>query len=223
MRDRRLLVTAIVLIVIGMIGLFGIERHVSHKRVVERHGMRDMMMDGMMDRQQMKGMMKQMMPGLLPPGVRPENLPDHEGKGAKLMGRYCGQCHDLPSPAMHSAQEWPAVAGRMFARIMMMADMMDIENPSDEEQEAIVSYLKTNAMRSIAPGALPMPSSRGAVLFKDICSRCHSLPDPKLHTAGEWPIVVDRMMKNVISMGRKAPSEAEKTDIVQYLVSHARK
>jgi cytochrome c5 len=78
----------------------------------------------------MRGMMHRMIPDLVPPGVEPQDLPDPDGRGARLLVRYCGQCHNLPSPAMHSSSEWPAISERMFYRMEMMSGMMGIESPS---------------------------------------------------------------------------------------------
>lgn len=237
MRNNRLLIIAVILIAIGLLGasmtavILGKSR--NFRDASSMPGMMNMMMDGMMgrgmmDRNQMREMMQRMMPGMLPPGVKPENLPDPKSQGAGLLVRYCGQCHYLPSPQMHSAEEWPLVANRMFARMSMMSGMggmgmMGIENPTTEEKETILSYLKAHSMKSIAPDALPSPDSRGAAFFKDICTQCHALPDPKLHTAKEWPAVLQRMQTNMQAMGRRVVTEDEKKEIEAYLESHARK
>lgn len=182
-----------------------------------------MMMDGMMNRAEMKDMMQRMMPGMLPPGIIPENLPDPESHGARLLTHYCNQCHNLPSPKMHTAEEWPAVTGRMFARMAMMSGMMGIETPSSEEQLLIISYLKAHSLKSVSPHMLPSPESKGAILFKETCSQCHALPDPKLHTAQEWSTVVERMQGNMQAMDRRLITDQERTEIVSYLSNYARK
>jgi cytochrome c5 len=180
----------------------------------------------------MKQMMKAMMPGILPRGIRPQDLPDPGGAGATLVAKYCAQCHDLPSPAMHSAAEWPAIADRMFRRMSMMGGMgmmggmrgmMDIEAPSATEQETIVAYLQKHALASIRPGAIPAPGSEGAILFASTCAQCHSLPDPKLHTARQWPGVVVRMQEFMQAMGKPGITTGEKEKIVGYLARHAKR
>ena len=230
MKNPRLFALAIVFLVTGILGIsvstWFAGRRMTDDRTVP---MMDMMMGkGMMNKGQMKDMMKSMMPGMLPPGVKPENLPEPDSRGAKLLIRYCGQCHDLPSPFMHGGEEWPAIAGRMFARMSMMSgmqgmSMMDIENPSAQEKETIISYLIKHSMRSISPNELPAPGSEGAVLFRERCSQCHSLPNPKLHSAEEWPGVVERMQANMKSMGRTVITENEKKTIAGFLVNQGRK
>lgn len=174
---------------------------------------------------QMRDMMHRMMPDLLPPGVEPENLPDPNSSGAKLLVRYCTQCHNLASPSMHTAEEWPVVANRMFRRMSRMSGMgmMNVGYPSSDEQQTIIAYLKAHSLRAISPGAIPSPETQGAVLYKNTCSQCHALPDPQLHTAKEWPAIVDKMLAYAQSMEKKGIVEREKKEILSYLARHARK
>lgn len=230
MKNPRLLAAALSLIMIGIMGItistWFAGKNMSMKRAFR---MPDMMMGGgMMTRQQMKEMMNSMMPGMLPPGIKPENLPDRNGRGAGLLTRYCTQCHELPSPSMHTAEEWPVIAGRMFARLSMTSGgkgmrMMNMENPSAAEQDTIIDYLKEHSLKSITVGELPAQGSPGATLFKERCSQCHSLPDPKLHTADEWPGIIERMRANMKFMGRKPIAENEEKTMVKYLADHARR
>jgi cytochrome c5 len=170
----------------------------------------------------MMQMMQGMMGGRLPPGIESENLPDPDSSGAKLLARYCTQCHNLPSPGMHTQEEWPTVTQRMFHRMSIISGMMGIEAPSVDEQEAIVAYLKTHSLKPMIHGILPSPESPEAISFKNTCSQCHALPDPKLHTADEWPNVVERMRTNMQNMGRRVITDQEMNEIVSYLATRAR-
>lgn len=187
----------------------------------------------MMNRSQMmnrnRQMMQDMMSGRLPPGISTEDLPDPDSQGAKLMVGYCTQCHNLPSPFMHTSAEWPAVAQCMFDRISILAGMssgwmgmMRMKAPSSEQQEIIVSYLQAHALKPLGPNEIPSPGSPGAAEFKSACSQCHGLPDPKLHTADEWPAVLTRMQFNMRSMGKQVISDKEKNEIAAYLSEHAK-
>ena len=100
--------------------------------------------------------------------------------------------------------------------------MMWMKAPSVEEQEVIVDYLKAHSLKPITPGALPSLESPEAISFKNVCSQCHALPDPKLHTAGEWTNVVERMRINMRVMGKPVITDQEKNEIVGYLAQHAR-
>ncbi|MEW6682813.1 MAG: hypothetical protein AB1451_07805 [Nitrospirota bacterium] len=188
------------------------------------------MMGGMMP-----PMMRDMMSGRLPPGVRPEDLPDPDGAGAMLLRRYCTQCHELPSPTMHAADDWPAVEARMFSRMAMMADMRHgmrgmmrrhgmgaIEAPTQREQERLLAYLKRYALRPAEAQTLGPPDTPGLALFRQTCSRCHILPDPALHTPDEWPLVVGRMRENMERMGKPAISDQDHDEIVGYLRERSR-
>lgn len=73
--------------------------------------------------------------------------------------------------------------------------MMWMKAPSPNDQKDIVAYLKANSLKSITPDLVPLPESPGAESFKNSCSQCHALPDSKLHTAEEWPGVVERMFR----------------------------
>lgn len=199
----------------------------------------------------MQQMMRSMMSGVVPPGIKPSNLPAPGSEGAKLVARYCVQCHNLPSPLMHSAAEWPGIADRMFQRMTMCSrmsgmgmmgkmggmgmkgmmggasgngtmGMMNIKAPSANEQEIIVAYLKEHSLKSIQPGALPSPRSKGAILFAATCAQCHALPDPRQHTTQEWPQVVARMRKNMVVMRKAAPDAATLRMITEFLQDAAR-
>lgn len=185
-----------------------------------------MMGQGMMDQAEMKDMMQQMMGSILPPGIKAEDLPDSESPGARLLVAYCDQCHALPSPGMHAAEDWPRVAGRMFARMRMMGGMqglmMDVNVPTSDEEKVLLRYLQSHSLKSLSPFAIPSPASSGAILFQQACSQCHALPDPMLHTSEEWPAVIARMRLNMVTMGKAPLSDLEAKNITEYLRMHAR-
>jgi cytochrome c2 len=80
------------------------------------------------------------------------------------------------------------------------------------------------------PAFLPDPNSEGARLLQQYCAQCHNLPGPGLHTAAEWPAVVNRMNRRMRMMGRhgmmmmervESPSRQENVVILDYLQAHA--
>jgi mono/diheme cytochrome c family protein len=194
------------------------------------------------DQNSMQQIMQTMMSGVVPAGTKPGDLPDSSSEGAKLVAKYCAQCHDLPSPSMHAAHEWPGITERMFNRMTMcsrmsgtgmmgkmggmgmgrMMGMMNIAAPSAKEQGVIVAYLKANSLKSIAPGVLPSPSSKGAMLFAATCTQCHALPDPRQLGAQEWPGVVARMQRNMASMGKTIPDAPTLRLITEFLQAASR-
>ncbi|MFQ5536012.1 MAG: c-type cytochrome [Gemmatimonadota bacterium] len=180
----------------------------------------------------------------LPVGVAADALPDPDSEGARLTARYCSQCHGIPSPGMHSAQEWPATVRRMAMRMehsgrmgrmmgsrgmmggrgmmgrwrgRMPMGMMGAESPTRVELGTILAYLQEYALKA-APAPPPdTATDPGAGLFAASCSRCHALPDPQQHTPAEWPDVVARMRRNMETMGAEPITDDEARQIVEYL------
>lgn len=163
----------------------------------------------------------------LPAGILASELPDPDGRGARLVATYCGQCHGIPSPRRHAAGDWEATARRMFRRMAHMEGMgdgmmgrmrggrMEVEAPTPAEERVILAYLREHAMRGAREEALPAGDGREA--FVRICSRCHALPDPSQHAAEEWPAVVERMRGHMERMDVEAISDAEAGRVVRYL------
>ncbi len=149
----------------------------------------------------------------LPPGVAPESLPEPTSPGAKLLVQYCTQCHALPSPAMHGPVDWPGVARRMWLRIDMMAGGLQIQTPSTEERAVLLAYLQKNALKV----AENLPPGPGKATFEAVCSRCHALADPRVHSQVDWPVVVMRMEKNMEKMRVSGVTRPQAEQIIGYL------
>lgn len=172
------------------------------------------------------GEMMRMMGGRsmeLPVGIPASDLPEPAGWGAGLVATYCGQCHGIPSPRRHAAEDWEATARRMFRRMAHMEGMggrmrggrMDVEAPTAEEERAILTYLREHALRRVREADLPESDGREA--FVQACSRCHALPDPLQRTSEEWPAVVERMRGHMARMEVEEISDAEADRVVRYL------
>jgi cytochrome c5 len=149
----------------------------------------------------------------LPPGVATDSLPEPNTPGAMILESYCTQCHALPSPSMHGAADWPAVARRMWVRIDMMAGGLGIKIPSTAERAQLLWFLQKHAL----PVAENLPAGPGRELFETVCSRCHVLTDPKVHSPPDWPVVVMRMEVNMRKMKMRGVSDADATQILTYL------
>ena len=88
---------------------------------------------------------------------------------------------------------------------------------------------------SVTPTQLPEPATRGAQLAAAYCVQCHHLPNPAMHDAAKWPLVVERMvwrMEGHGNMGKlmqemmadvKAPTSDEQTLLANYLQKHAQR
>ena len=162
------------------------------------------------------------------PGIPPDQLPDPASTGAGFLIRFCSQCHNLPSPSTHSAREWVEVVDRMDHHMAMMEgrghrEMKRITRPTPDEKTVLLAYLQTHALINFNADSLPDSESPGARQFKKICTQCHLLPDPKLHTSEEWGGVVERMRMNMRVIGKPAISDQERDGIVSYLQSVSQK
>jgi hypothetical protein len=156
-----------------------------------------------------------MLERILPPTFAPAELPEPGSEGARLTLRYCVQCHNLANPAMHHAAKWPAVVDRMVVRMegrgnlgVLMSEMMaGVKAPSGDETRALVSYLQKYAQTPLDTQRYPEVNRPSGEAFRLACNQCHVLPDPKRHTADEWPKVVARMQENMEWMNRVVGSQ----------------
>lgn len=151
---------------------------------------------------------------LPPPGVTAADLPDPNTAGAQLVAKHCAQCHELPHPAMHSATDWPAVARRMWLRVEGLNRTLNVPVPSVSERFLMLNYLTANALK--VSGA-NLPAGRGRDAFQLVCSRCHALPDPRNHSAQDWPTVFARMETNMTRMKVPPLQGTQTTEILLYL------
>jgi hypothetical protein len=111
---------------------------------------------------------------------------------------------------MHHPEKWPAIVERMVVRMRgngnlgeLMTEMMaGVRAPADGEEKLIVAYLKRHGQRPIDARRYPELEQPAGQSFRLACGQCHVLPDPRRHTAAEWPAVVARMERNMAWMNR---------------------
>jgi len=74
-------------------------------------------------------------------------LPEPNSLGAELLVSYCSQCHNAPSPSLHTQAEWMAITHKMHDIIgtQSQAQVMEIRMPSQDEFSLIVNYLEFHA------------------------------------------------------------------------------
>lgn len=158
-------------------------------------------------------------PEVMPPGMPLDQLPQAKSQGAAVLQNYCSQCHMLPGPGRHTADEWPAVFKRMVT-------LMDVSNrfsgllgnikvPDATEQAQLLAYLQNNSLKAMTT----KPAGLGAASYETYCTGCHALPDPAQHTASEWSDVLHRMQRNMQIMRFKPPSADNLMQIQLYLHS----
>jgi cytochrome c5 len=179
-----------------------------------------------------------MLERVLPPTFEAAQLPQPRSEGARLVRRYCVQCHNLPNPAMHDARRWPSIVERMVLRMrgkgnlgVLMSEMMaGVEAPTEEQHRALLAYLRRHAQKAIDPNRIAGLYAREGESFRLACGQCHVLPDPKRYTIAEWPKVVARMQENMEWMNRvvgtqPVPGEPQLRvkDINAFLARHAKR
>ena len=162
---------------------------------------------------------------VIPKGMNPDDLPDAGSRGATMLTLYCTQCHDLPTPAMHSAAEWQEVLTRMDSylqsnqRGLLSRAMM----PSKKDWGTLSVYFKENAQIPLNPDHYADIKSPAGQAYLATCSQCHETPSPDSHTEKEWPRVVLRMEANMVSAKREKPNAETRTLIISFLQTHSKK
>lgn len=158
-------------------------------------------------------------PEVMPPGLSVDLLPDTKGNGASLMQKYCTQCHELPGPGRHTAEEWSPVLERMLT-LMDVANRFggllgEIKKPSKEEREQLQLYLSRHGLKPLKK----TPRGLGAIAFENHCSACHATPDPSQYNHDNWPKLLKRMQRNMAVMKYPPPSSEVMLQIQHYLQS----
>lgn len=151
---------------------------------------------------------------LPPPGIAAGDLPSPQSPGALAVAKYCGQCHDLPAPSMHSAVDWPRITRRMWLRMDRLPPAYRVALPDEGDRGVLLNYLTANALQVSGSS---LPRGKGREEFAMICSRCHALPDPTVHSAKDWATVFLRMERNMEKMNVRPPTRAETEAILFYL------
>ena len=169
----------------------------------------------------MTGMMRAMTDSQFPPGLAATNLPEYDSREVALLSKYCVQCHAIPGPGMHTQDDWPQVIGRM-TQYMQTMHSFHVKKPAYDEILLIQGYLQKHAQVPMEKSQYPDLTSPEGTAFLQACSRCHSAPDPKQHTADEWPVVVQRMMHNMKVMRKQIPDQKHMAMVTEFLQRHAR-
>jgi cytochrome c5 len=95
-----------------------------------------------------------------------------------------------------------------------LPESLGVKVPTAAERYEILKYLTANALKM--SGSV-LPAGRGRETFALVCSRCHALPDLRVHSKDDWPIVFARMERNMERMSVKGPTAKETADILLYL------
>lgn len=165
-------------------------------------------------------------PGIwvIPKGLNPDALPDPQSRGATMLTLYCVQCHDLPSPTMHTATEWAHVVDRMEKEMQRRRGgvLIRVMMPPEKDWKILRSYLKDNAQLPLDSSQYADLDTPGGQAFQTTCSQCHAAPDPAQHTSAEWARVVLRMKNNINAAGLEMPDDKTVELINGFLKSHSK-
>ena len=154
-------------------------------------------------------------PQRMPPELDLRLLPDPDGEGARLVGRYCVQCHFAPGPGQHTAGEWAELVRRMGLLMDVTARFVNrtppIERPTAGEQAALLVYLQRHALRPLAdPGAAPRA-------YRTLCGDCHAAPDPAAYARTDWAGLLARMDRHRVTMLRPPADPLAEAEVAAYL------
>lgn len=171
-----------------------------------------------------RDMMLSVMGGVLPPGVPAGQLPNPESEGARILQKYCVQCHELPSPALHAPAEWPGVISRMQDRIIRMSDSeratIKVTALNTAEITGLLRYMKQFGFQIMDEARYPDIDTDIGKAFRHVCSQCHALPDPAIHTSTQWSEVVQRMRRNMNTLGAPDPGDDALAKALSFLQVH---
>lgn len=153
----------------------------------------------------------------IPFGLSASQLPDPQSNGATLFASYCSQCHNLPSPRMHSTDDWPMRFEKMMDHAMLMAGTSSgVKLPADKEKGEIIAYLVRNGFKGL-PADSPLRGEYQVFNIIWFCSVCHAVPDPSQYPAKEWAKIVDRMNGFRKKQGRDEMSNADRNAVINFL------
>lgn len=83
-------------------------------------------------------------------------------------------------------------------------------------------HMAMHGPEPLRTSAMEMHDVPGFDVAKQFCSACHALPDPKAHTAAEWPGVVARMLDNMRRLGKPVPNNEQISAILDFLQGNAK-
>jgi len=94
--------------------------------------------------------------------------------------------------------------------------------PSRVELDILLDYLQKHAQEPIDAAKYPDLNTQAGQAFSTFCVQCHALPDPRQHTAQEWPAVVGRMRGHGGGNGKVRPGQDDDGEIIDFLRRHGR-
>ena len=126
-----------------------------------------------------------------------QRLPEERSADAQVYIKRCSACHAIPHPSRLNFNHWKNKIVVMKNKRMPVITV--------KEKEAVLSYIETQ-------------SSKGSKTFNLRCGQCHIPPEVKELKSDEWENLIV-----VLDGNMPVFSEAEKSSIIRYLQSYAKK
>ena len=160
---------------------------------------------------------------IMPPDMAASQLPESDSPGARVLQRYCTQCHYLTGPGRHTREEWPDVLRRMDALMgishFYRGLLGRVAMPDDMEKAALRAYLDRHALKDLPPPASGTPPVGPERAWRAICGDCHAAPDPRAYPEATWPALLARMDARRAAMARQPLSGAQKAAVEDYVAA----
>ncbi len=154
-------------------------------------------------------------PERMPPEIDSAAFPQPDSDGARLVSRYCSQCHFAPGPGQHTADQWADVLARMALLMDVTARFGDrsrpILSPDPAERTTLLAYLQGQALRPLADPTQAPPA------YRALCDDCHAAPDPTAYAGADWPALLARMTGHRRVMGRAPADPVAQGQVATYL------
>lgn len=123
-------------------------------------------------------------------------------------------------PSQTMGQQMRGIAGRC-ERTMRGTGSAHVSAPPRPEQDVLLELPRNYTLGHLSDKTKSAMEMAGEKSFGHVCGQCHALPSPKLHTASDWPQIVERMRENMFRMLKPVPDEATTQAIVDFLSANA--
>jgi len=154
-------------------------------------------------------------PERMPPELNTRLFPDPDSDGARLVGRYCSQCHFAPGPGQHTAAEWAELVPRMSLLMEVTARFgtrsPPTERPSTGERAELLAYLERYALRPLVDPSAAPPA------YRSLCGDCHAAPAPAAYAGTDWSELLGRMLGHRVTMLRPPADPLAQAQVAAYL------
>ncbi|HLK80806.1 MAG TPA: hypothetical protein VKT99_04820 [Xanthobacteraceae bacterium] len=124
-------------------------------------------------------------------------------------------------PSQMMGQQMRGMMSRCGMGMMRGMRSVDAAAPPQPEQDVLLDLPGDHTLGHLSEKTKAAIEMAGGKSFGRVCSQCHTLPSPKLHTARDWPRVVERMRENMFRMFKPVPDRATTEAIVAFLSANA--